>query len=563
MKNFLAIILVLNYSILQSRSIVVNDSLAKLSFEDIRVRLVESLEDEKWFKLYSDYFIKRAKSENDINMLIQGYGFKVEHYPFNKALKYADSMFAVVKNKAPKDIFIYYYKMGNLYSGNRKNKKGLEYYLLAYKNCPKSDEVFYNGIKTQIGVMRSTLGQDREAIAILKENENYYKEKSPPHYLFQQYIMAEIYNSLLELETAKVMIDKGLILSKQIKSQTIYDRLITTKGVNLYSRKEYQKALDLLVPTLKNANFVKEDFSDYAFVSYYIGKSYEGQKNKNLALQYFKKVDSVFVKYNDIYSWNIDAYKFLIDYYKEKNDLRNQLVYTERLIKADSLLMSSNEFTIKKLNKEYDLPNLISDKETIINELKERETVSRFLNAFLIISITTLGFLYYRNRKRNKEKIELLQTDIEKYLAVQHKKFEDKNKFSISESVIFDSTQETQGKMSDLAKDNILNSLLLFEKDKGFLKNNCSLEIVCKEMNTNKTYLSKIINEHKGYSFSTYINNLRIDYVVQLLKEDEKIRKYSIESIAEEVGYNNAKAFSKAFYERIGVKPSVFIRNMK
>ena len=563
MKNILTIILFLTTQFLQSRSIVVNDSLAKLSFEDIRVRLVESLEEEKWFKLYSDYFIKRAKSENNINMLIQGYGFKVEHYPFNKALKYADSMFDVVKNKAPKDIFIYYYKMGNLYSGNRKNKKGLEYYLLAYKNCPKSDEVFFNGIKTQIGVMRSTLGQDREAIAILKENENYYKEKSPPHYLFQQYIMAEIYNSLLELETAKVMIDKGLILSKQIKSQTIYDRLITTKGVNLYSRKEYQKALDLLVPTLKNTSFVKEDFSDYAFVSYYIGKCYEGQKNKNLALQYFKKVDSVFVKYNDIYSWNIDSYKFLIEFYKEKKDLKNQLVYTERLIKADSLLMSSNEFTIKKLNKEYDLPNLVADKETIINELKERETVSRFLNAVLIISITGLGFLYYRNRKRNKEKIELLKTDIEQYLAIQHKKFEDKNKFSISESVIFDSTQEMQGKMSDLAKDNILNSLLLFEKDKGFLKNNCSLEIVSKEMNTNKTYLSKIINEHKGYSFSTYINNLRIDYVVHLLQEDEKIRKYSIESIAEEVGYNNAKAFSKAFYERIGVKPSVFLRSIK
>jgi AraC-like DNA-binding protein len=563
MKNFLVIILLLTTQFMQSRSFVVNDSLAKFSFENIRVRLVESLEDEKWFKLYSDYFIRRAKAENDINMLIQGYGFKVEHYPFNKALKYADSMLAVVKNKAPKDIFIYYYKMGNLYSGNRKNKKGLEYYLLAYKNCPKSDEVFYNGIKTQIGVIRSTLGQDQEAIVILKENENYYKEKFPQQYLFQQYIMAEIYNSLFELETAKVMIDKGLILSKELKSEWLYDRLIATKGVNLYSRKEYQKALDLLTPILKNASFVKEDFSDYAFVSYYIGKSYEGLENKNSALKYFKKVDSVFVKYNDIYSWNIDTYKFLIDFYKEKSDLKNQLVYTDRLIKADSLLMSSNEFALKKLNKEYDIPNLILEKETIINQLKTRDNFSKFLIAFLVITIAGLGFVIYRNKKRNREKIQLLQTDIEKYLAIQHKNFEDKNKFSISETISHDNNQEIQGKMSDLAKDNILNSLLLFEKNKGFIKNNCSLENVSKEMNTNKTYLSKIINEHKGYSFSAYINNLRIEYVIELLKEDEKIRKYSIESIAEEVGYNNVKAFSKAFYERIGMKPSVFLRNIK
>ena len=38
-----------------------------------------------------------------------------------------------------------------------------------------------------------------------------------------------------------------------------------------------------------------------------------------------------------------------------------------------------------------------------------------------------------------------------------------------------------------------------------------------------------MINEVKGYSFSTYINNLRIEYVILLLKEDKKIRKYEEE----------------------------------
>jgi AraC-like DNA-binding protein len=563
MKNSFIIVLWLITHFLYAKGIINNDTLVKLNFEDIRLRLVDSQEDEKLFKIYVDYYISKAKANNDVENLIKGYGFKVEHYPFNESLKNADSMLNLIKNKSPKLLYLYYYKMGNLYSGNRKNKKGLDYYLLAYKNCDKSNERHYNAIKRQIGVIRSALGQNQDAILILKETENYFKEKSPTHYLFQQYVMAEIYNSLLELETAKVIIDKGLIMSKELKSDLMYDQFITTKGVNLYCRKDYKKALELLIPILKNASFVKEDFSDYAFVSYYIGKSYEGLKNKDLALKYLKKVDSIFVKHNDVYLWNIDTYKFLIDFYKDKKDLKNQLVYTERLIKADSLLMSNNEFALKKLNKEYDIPNLILEKETIINQLKTRDNFSKFLIAFLVITIAGLGFVIYRNKKRNREKIQLLQTDIEKYLAIQHKNFEDKNKFSISETISHDNNQEIQGKMSDLAKDNILNSLLLFEKNKGFIKNNCSLENVSKEMNTNKTYLSKIINEHKGYSFSAYINNLRIEYVIELLKADEKIRKYSIESIAEEVGYNNVKAFSKAFYERIGMKPSVFLRNIK
>lgn len=543
---------------------ITNDTLSKLTFEDIRLKLLDNVENKNTFKFYADYYIKKAKKEKNTEYLIKGYGFKVEEYPFDEALKNADSMYSLIKEKEPKLLYLYYYKLGNLYSGKRKNKKGLEYYLLAYKNCQSCEERHYNAIKMQIGVIRSTLGQDQEAISILKETENYFKENSPKHYLFQRYVMAEIYNSLLELESAKQIIDESFTLLKKDSSQLMYDRFITTKGVNLYYRNEYKKALQLLYPILKNAKFVKEDFSDFAFVSYYIGKSYEGLKNKELALEYFKKVDSIFIKYNDVYTLNIDTYRFLIDYYKERKDLKNQLIYTERLIKVDSLLLKSNEYTFKKTSQEFDIPNLISEKETLIKELRNKDVFLKIIILVLIISIATLVVIFYRNKRINKAKIELLKNDLEKYLATRHKIFEDRNKtFFPDVSINENSNNESQGKMSDHAKENILSCLATFESNKDFINNNCSLENLAKDFNTNKSYLSKIINEDKGYSFSTYINNLRIDYVIQLLKDDKKIRKYSIESIAEEVGYNNAKAFSKAFYERIQVKPSVFIKNMK
>lgn len=562
MKNTFILFFLLTTHFVFSKTAIVNDTLAKLSFEDLRLRLVENIEDEKFFKIYVNYYIKKAKKEDNVEALIKGYGFKVENYPFKEALKYADSMSHLVKNKSPKQLFLYYYKLGNLYSGNRKNKKALDYYLIAYNNCDKNDEDYYNAIKMQIGVMRSTLGQYQEAITILKETENYFKEKSPAHYLFQQYIMAEAYNSMLELETAKTIIDRGLALAKKEKSELMIDRFLTTKGVNLYGRKEYQNAINLLIPILKNASFVKEDFSDYAFVSYYIGKSYDGLKNKDLTLKYFKKVDSVFVKYNDIYDWNIDSYKFLIDFYKEKKDLKNQLVYTERLIKADSLLMASNEYGLKSFNKGYDIPNLISEKQELITNLKKKESFSYSIIALLFLVIIRLAYYYYENKKRAKQKIELLRQNLENYLNEQQKTFEDKNKhLTLEESTVIESS-EIQRKMSGEAKNGILNNLDLFEKKRDFLKNTCSLDNLAKEFNTNKTYLSKIINEDKGYSFSAYVSNLRIEYLVEQLKQDKRIRKYSIDSIAEEIGYNNAKAFSRAFYDRIGMNPSVFIKNM-
>lgn len=541
-----------------------NDTLNKLDFEDLRLRLLDNIENKKVFKIYADYYIKKAKLNNDTKNLIKGYGFKVEEYPFEEALINADSMYSLIKEKEPKLLFLYYYKLGNLYSGHRKNKKGLEYYLLAYQNCQNCEDRYYYAIKMQIGVIRSTLGQDQEAISILKETENYFKKNSPKHYLFQQYVTAEAYNSLLELESAKNIIDEGINLLKKDTSQLMYDRFMTTRGVNLYYRNEYKKSLKLLLSILEKAKFVKEDFSDYAFVSYYIGKSYEGLKEKELALEYFKKVDSIFIRHNDIYTLNIDSYKFLIDYYREKKDLKNQLIYTERLIKADSLLLNSNEYAFKKINKEFDIPNLISEKETLINDLRKKDLFSKIIILGLLMSITALAVIFYRNKRKNKAKIELLKNDLEKYLDKQHKYFEEKNKTFVSEKLTtIENNNDSQGKMSDIAKENILQSLVLFENNKDFINKNCSLENLAKDFNTNKTYLSKIINENKGYSFSNYINNLRIDYVIQLLKEDKKIRKYSIESISEEVGYNNPKVFSKAFYERIQMKPSVFIKNME
>lgn len=563
MKLFLTFVIGIICNNLFSQNINSNKSLKKLNFEDIRIKLIENLEDDKKFRYYADYYIVKAKKQNDILQLIKGYGFKVESYPLKEGLIFADSMHCLVKQKLPNQLAYYYYKIGNLYYKNRLNKKGLASYLLAYKNCNTKEKELLNAISTQIGFVRSTLDQHEEAIAILKENENYDKDKSPIHYLAQQYVMAESYNALFELETAKKMIDNGLVLASKLKSDLYIERFKATKGINLYNRKKYNEALNVLIPILKNANYVKEDFTDYAFISYYIAKCYEGQKNKILALQYHKKTDSVFIKHNDVYGLNIDSYKFIIDFYKEKKDLKNQLVYTERLIKADSLLMNSNEFALKKINKEYDIPELMIEKDTIIKTLKQNNTYSKILIGTLVFGIICLGVLYFRNKIRNKNKIALLKNNLDNYISIQQKNFENKNKFSITEIEKSSNNQELQGKMSDETKDNILNDLIMFEKNKDYLKKTCSLESLSKDFNTNKTYLSKIINENKGYSYSTYVNNLRIEYTLELLKTDKKIRKYSIESIADEVGYNNAKAFSKAFYERINIKPSIFIKNME
>nr|WP_262922090.1 helix-turn-helix domain-containing protein [Aquimarina acroporae] len=109
----------------------------------------------------------------------------------------------------------------------------------------------------------------------------------------------------------------------------------------------------------------------------------------------------------------------------------------------------------------------------------------------------------------------------------------------------------------------ILNGLEIFEKKKGFLSANITTNDLAKQLNTNSKYLSKIINTYKKKSFSVYINELRIQYVIEKLKDDSKFRLYTVKAISREIGFNTTEAFSKSFYKTTGIYPSYFIKQLE
>ena len=109
----------------------------------------------------------------------------------------------------------------------------------------------------------------------------------------------------------------------------------------------------------------------------------------------------------------------------------------------------------------------------------------------------------------------------------------------------------------------ILDGLQSFEKTKQFLSLKVTLNSLAKDLNTNSNYLSKVVNHHKKTSFANYINSLRIDYFINLVKKDSTLRKYTIKAIATEVGFSNAESFSKAFVKHKGIRPSYFLKELE
>ena len=83
------------------------------------------------------------------------------------------------------------------------------------------------------------------------------------------------------------------------------------------------------------------------------------------------------------------------------------------------------------------------------------------------------------------------------------------------------------------------------------------------QFDTNTKYLSEIINSHYEINFNTYINRLRINYLIEKLKSDPNFIKYRISYLAENCGFASHSSFATVFKSVTGISPVKFIDFLK
>ena len=108
----------------------------------------------------------------------------------------------------------------------------------------------------------------------------------------------------------------------------------------------------------------------------------------------------------------------------------------------------------------------------------------------------------------------------------------------------------------------ISTRLIEFEANYEFTNCKITLNSLAQKFNTNTSYLSKVININKKMNFRTYLNNIRVDYIIEQLKKDKKLRLYTIDAIAKEAGFKTPESFSKAFFKQTGIYPSYFLKKL-
>ncbi len=220
---------------------------------------------------------------------------------------------------------------------------------------------------------------------------------------------------------------------------------------------------------------------------------------------------------------------------------------------VDSILGVRYKSFSKQLKERYEIPNLVKEKETVIQQLKEqKENHQHYMYGLFFLGLTLggLGIYFYRKQQTYKKAYKKLQKDHTATLEEEKQKAQNtdfKEELNFSE-VLFKSLQE---KISQ------------FEQEKGYLSSDLTLQKMASLLETNSSYLSKMINHQKQKNFATYLNDLRVDDSIEALQNNAKLRKYTIKALAEEAGFNSSQAYSKAFYKRTGIYPSYFIKQLE
>lgn len=109
-----------------------------------------------------------------------------------------------------------------------------------------------------------------------------------------------------------------------------------------------------------------------------------------------------------------------------------------------------------------------------------------------------------------------------------------------------ESEEEKQGLATEVQR--------LFEVEKIYLNPRLKLSDVAHMVGTNRTYLSRYFNQENGSTFYDFVNNYRLRYAENLLRNSES----SILEISEKSGFNSLSTFRRVFSSAYGCSPNEF-----
>ncbi len=292
--------------------------------------------------------------------------------------------------------------------------------------------------------------------------------------------------------------------------------------------------LDLLHNAVADGYFALNDYR--SAIKHYknalvesISTSFDTTVHKNLSETYTRTKDYE------------SALKHNSAYLKLKDSLDELKVRQEIVDITEKYESSKKQVEIEKLNFEK------AQNELVIKEQKNQLIIVS-LALFCLLFVVSTIYYFFLKQKKQKHLLFLKNVELAKELK-QRQKIKKKKKQRVDPSSI----QDSQRIKIHEAIDKMVET-------EFFLDTNMTLAKMAKYIDTNTTYLSKVINDDYKKSFATFLNELRLSYTLESLESEPRFRKLTIDHIAEKSGFASSSTFYNAFKKYTGLTPSYYIK---
>lgn len=530
------------------------------SFEDLIDLFDETVADTLNAKAIAKAYILKAKADNDSTKMARGYQRMAFVSEIEEAVTYLDRTIVLSQNSTHPNFPAsgYLFKSYYLYT-LEKYEESLQNAVTAYQFAKKKQNIDQqitalhqiNGVNELWGDYEKALETELVTKELLFQNKK--SEVFAENYLASLEGIGNCFVRLHKPDSALAYYKKGIIESLKSQDTITYHAFVSKSGNALAVKGNYNAARD----SLQKAHIYKDYFinSYETQYNYYMGIIYMAENNTALGIDYFKKVDSIYAAKKVLYPELPEVYDKLVGYYKANGDQQTQLLYMQKLVDVVKQIDAKRVNVKSKIAEEYEIPLLLEEKNELITQLERTNAASRktVWGIAVVLVISLLVLLYYIRRQR------LFKKRFQKLMEQQEEAVM-KLEAPITNEV------ETTSQVLDISEEivaDIMKQLEVFERENQFLSSKVKLTGLAKACNTNSTYLSKVINLKKGKNFSTYINELRVQYSFNELKTNSVFRKYTIKAIAAECGFKSAESFSKAFYKKNGIYPSYYIKQLE
>jgi len=366
--------------------------------------------------------------------------------------------------------------------------------------------------------------------------------------------LASVYANLNDFDNAIALLNDCINFSKETGDKLGYAMYLSNIGM-MYSEKgdsdiaiDYiQQALQLHTKLQLKAELSRDLMS--------LGVIYLDKNKLNTATEYFKKALPIALETDDY--WGIATCYQSFSEINASNGKLSVALENYKLFKAynDSTLTKENQDKLAEMEVKYQTEQKEKENQLLQQDVQIKDMAINQKNRLILIFIIVIAIvvllmavIYYFFKQKSKAYDILVRENL-KSLEIEKK----------IEKCIADAPVQTGSESDSDTQNNILRQK--FEKfmveEKPYLWVDVNMDEFCVKLNTNRTYLSKLINNFYDQSFSDLLFEYRIRAARELLSDPSKTH-LSVEGIGELAGFKTNATFHKKFKNILNLTPQQF-----